>query len=270
MLKISQIFFILLLLLFSCSDESNTIEQQDGNSQSSSDLIQNINEEDNVYIQNRIEGFRYNNQDNIANIIKIKKYGEFYLIDYITKQGENENAAIKDLFDSQGVLNKLGDENTIVYCRGGCDCHLEGIVDGDNSYVQCSCSDCVMHISDHYPKNNTNKNSKVSFENLATKSFKRTFKSAPKNIQVISIETEKYKEATIMTITYQDDQKRPSTFMVVQNYYSETSNKVVPDFIIDCNGTCDCRERFYPATGAIECTCSECKMTVEEIPEDPE
>lgn len=37
------------------------------------------------------------------------------------------------------------------------------------------------------------------------------------------------------------------------------------EYIVDCTGTCDCRERFIPSTGAIECTCSPCEMKITEI-----
>lgn len=37
------------------------------------------------------------------------------------------------------------------------------------------------------------------------------------------------------------------------------------EFIIDCTGSCNCRERYYPATGGVECTCSPCQMKVTEI-----
>lgn len=34
---------------------------------------------------------------------------------------------------------------------------------------------------------------------------------------------------------------------------------------IDCHGTYACRERYYPSTGAVECTCDECKMDIKTI-----
>jgi hypothetical protein len=37
------------------------------------------------------------------------------------------------------------------------------------------------------------------------------------------------------------------------------------EFIVDCTGTCDCRERWYPSTGAVESTCSPCTMKVTEV-----
>ncbi len=41
------------------------------------------------------------------------------------------------------------------------------------------------------------------------------------------------------------------------------------EFIVDCTGTCDCRERWYPSTGAVECTCSPCTMKVTEVVREP-
>lgn len=37
------------------------------------------------------------------------------------------------------------------------------------------------------------------------------------------------------------------------------------EYIIDCTGTCGCRERYYPESGAVECTCDQCVMKIIEI-----
>jgi len=223
----------------------------------------------------------------ISSIKSIKAFGEMYIVDYENIDGKInsvgfENLINKSKVNTSKVIDLTVDTGYYIYCTGSCDCHLEGVLDENGGYAQCSCSECVMHWSPKYTGNRANEIKKsYDIEELAIESYKSTFNETPKNLKVMDMAYTEYKGARIYTFTYIDDKNIPSTFMVVKNYKNPNlvskstikanSSKVQQldgDFTIDCTGSCDCRERFFPATGAIECTCSPCKMKVTELKED--
>lgn len=147
---------------------------------------------------------------------------------------------------------------------------MEGVLDpGGESYIQCKCSDCEMHYESKNLKSN---NLKYNMVELASKSFFQTFNRKPRNISITKIKSNNYAKANVLTVYYKDDNGNESTFIILNNnkykslYYNGQQHLVEKDhYIIDCFGSCDCRERFYPKDGSIECTCSPCKMEVKKL-----
>ncbi|MDR2835890.1 MAG: hypothetical protein LBV69_06825 [Bacteroidales bacterium] len=148
------------------------------------------------------------------------------------------------------------------FCFGDCDCKIEGIYDLNEGtyYNQCSCKDCSMVFL-------------INFEN------KLTFGDHvfPFNIEKILPEIdENYKIGDIIKFTSIRQLQTDNDYCLFFVYFNETgnysdsfavsyANNNNTTYVINCTGTCDCRERFYPETKAIECTCNDCKMSITEI-----
>lgn len=103
-------------------------------------------------------------------------------------------------------------------------------------------------------------NTEQQFAAVITKSVERTFgnKMSFKLQRVDNIEIN---NKLLSTVFYSTD-KGQSTLVILTDLTTLTKK------VIDCTGTCDCRERLTikpDGTEIYECTCSECKMTVETV-----
>ncbi len=220
----------------------------------------------------------YSDRDiQVSKIVGNRKIGRFEVITFLNQTGEEMEIGIENLFNDDGTLSKIPEPT--VYCSGTCDCHLEGIFDledDSNSYVQCSCSECQMHLDVKTANGNVIKESKLL--DFAKTSYLETFTRQPTELVISKVMSNKYEKANVLTVYYNDNDGNESTFLLITNYRYKNGNlndvssgqKDIGDgdsFIIDCTGTCDCRERFFPASGDTECTCSPCKMKVTPIEE---
>lgn len=251
------------LVLFSCQKENNlVIKEKDGNS-----FLKNITESEMAMLNSEIEKSYFDDVVNVKNIENIEHIGAYYLVRFKTQKDELKEIAFENFIDEKGNYSFMNSAYKI-YCTGPCDCGLEG--NGD--YVQCKCSDCQMH----YVKNNrvqhmTKKKSitesaldlQYDIEKYAVESYKNTVKFDPKNLRINEIIVKDFKKAKTYIINYEDDNKISSSYMIVKRFDKSKEG----DIVVDCTGSCDCRERFYPGTGAIECTCSPCSMTVKKLQE---
>jgi hypothetical protein len=180
------------------------------------------------------------------------------LIDYLDSDKENANIAFKLCYGKENTL-KIGYSIT---CVGNCSnkkCVLEGSMD----YIQCKCSNCKMSVVvtrfddlDSY-----------NFQSIVNKSFKNTFQVEPVNVVVNKIEDYSNDNVTAILFQYTDGSDKTSTFLLVNAWYDEfkVNNQIFAEaetIVVDCYGSCDCRERFIPKTEAIECTCDTCKMSI--------
>lgn len=216
---------------------------------------------------------KYNENNSVVEIknILFDKEGlnEFAIVTFDTKLKKNMSFAVKREFNDQGLVA----DEIFVYCEGSCtsddECGLD-ISLGLPKTVTCSCDKCKMI----YTHTNPNKINKINSNNglsFAKESYKKTFNT--ENADDVSIKSVMFIEndkLSIQEITYQDKKGNKSAFIIanakVKGITADgTALEVAKDFVVDCTGSCDCRERFFPATGAIECTCSPCKMTVTEI-----
>jgi len=196
----------------------------------------------------------------IESIGTLQDFGNTTIVEYIYDGGKKGNIGFVDLYDKTGEIREEG--GIRVYCSGSCDCGLEGVLDGDNTYVQCKCSSCQMHYV-NTKLTSIEKSESIDFEKIATQSYLDTFGENPEKINIDSFEVEKFENSDIYTLTYSSNSKK-STVMVVTNYSFDKTAEL-KDFVIDCTGSCDCRERFFPSSGATECTCSPCQMKVTEL-----
>ena len=110
-------------------------------------------------------------------------------------------------------------------------------------------------------------NESTVLRSKAKESYFQTFGSQSDGIEITKVDVLKTDETEVYTIYYKGDNRLESTFIVlkalvdgvISNGVELNANEPVT---IDCTGSCDCRERFYPGDASIECTCSDCKMTI--------
>jgi len=251
------------VLIFSCKNEESFIKNHNDNR-----LLENLSFKQVEILKKTISSSYKERKLSISEITKIRKVGENYIVSYVS-DGKNMEMGFENLFQGDGMTMKIKPGWT-VYCTGNCDCALEGVIGDEGTYLQCKCSNCQMH----YIGGQKVDNHKYDLENLASESFFKTFKKKPVNIKIIRVMSTKYKKANLMTVYYKDETSKESTFLIITDYKYESYNfpyqgtkKIIggKDFIVDCIGSCDCRERFYPDDGSIECTCNPCTMTVKEI-----
>ena len=163
---------------------------------------------------------------------------------------------------------------TEVSCAGKCSdqtCSLEGQFFSDADYVQCVCTACAMDVTQSII---TGKDTTIKTTTLASGKMPVYFlQSFQKHMQT------KYpgQRYAISNVVITDDQQNNLDNYVISYGYTLASglrSTVTYKWArmtggtqqVDCNGTCDCRERYYPGTGAIECTCAgDCSMTITQL-----
>lgn len=153
-----------------------------------------------------------------------------------------------------------------VKCIGDCGsgkCGLEGVLGGGKDYVQCKCDKCEMEIEVKSGKLAIDE----SFPNDLTfvmEYLKSNYKG--RNFELMSIEGKDTENIKTQLLVFEDQDGKEESVMIAR-YANSTAEFSKGKFIVDCKGSCDCRERFYPGTGGIECTCNDCQMEVTEIKE---
>lgn len=91
-----------------------------------------------------------------------------------------------------------------------------------------------------------------------------------KSVAVVSLGFETASDAKLTTIEYETEKgvKSYMTYVLVGKQPIRAGGIVLQTgkaYTVDCYGSCDCRERWYPGTGAIECTCNDCMMKIVQI-----
>jgi hypothetical protein len=186
-------------------------------------------------------------------------------------------ACSKDIVQTTKTLIAAGDsisnkegaepEKISVSCSGTCDCYLEGVLGPDESYVQCSCNDCVMNITFTYPDGSV-QNSSLEDARIDTK-FIAEFQSFMAviypnqdfTITTLTIETRENLGSSYLYEYMVGDEAGSVMYAIIEGQAGGTNT-----YEIDCTGSCDCRERMvWTNPPASECTCANCVMTVTEI-----
>ncbi|MDF2380551.1 hypothetical protein JMG10_03670 [Nostoc ellipsosporum NOK] len=104
--------------------------------------------------------------------------------------------------------------------------------------------------------------SKKQLDEVIGASVLRTFGKSSA-FEVTRIENMELDSRFVVSTVFYNTPAGESTIMVVTNFLLK--EKV----IVDCTGTCDCRERLIikpDGTEIYECTCNDCKMTKETVP----
>jgi len=102
--------------------------------------------------------------------------------------------------------------------------------------------------------------SEEQFNSIVSKSVERTFgtKAGFTLDRVDNIEVNN----KLLSTVYYNTGKGQSTVLIVTDLTSMEKT------VVDCTGTCECRERLIikpDGTQIYECTCDSCKMTVEQV-----
>ena len=168
-----------------------------------------------------------------------------------------------------------GPIKTKISCSGSCDCHLEGVISmpggSDDDYTQCSCSDCEMLVEQTW------ENGTVQSTTLTGSEMKIDFIS---DYMAYTSANHPDQNVKLNAITIETDNVHGSSYLYEYSingndysvmYVSLIQGNVKKKFEIDCTGSCDCKERYVWADPPYsECSCSECTMTVTELPTSPE
>jgi hypothetical protein len=169
-----------------------------------------------------------------------------------------------------------GSSGVTVSCVTNCDsgggCRIEGQMGGGGEqFMQCSCSGCKMNVRevaivgvDTTVRNTVLVGAKIPVYFLESFQghMKTTYPGQDYNVSEVSIMEDQQNNLDnyVITYSYVLASGLKSTVMFTWARLSGTTQKV------DCKGTCDCRERYFPGTGAIECTCAgDCNMTITKL-----
>jgi hypothetical protein len=176
---------------------------------------------------------------------------------------------------NQTANKTAGTDNYKVHCIGNCapnqKCALQGVIDGKNTYVQCHCDKCKMEVETSKYINDSLINAETTTlpngqtEVYFWQSFVDYMESShPGQVYTISgveiWDDREDQDNYVITYTYELESGSISTISYQWDRTQKTTQQV------DCKGTCDCRERYFPATGALECTCTNtCSMTITKL-----
>jgi hypothetical protein len=165
-----------------------------------------------------------------------------------------------------------GSSGVTLSCVSNCDsggaCSLVGL---GNIYIQCSCSGCKMNVREvAIVGGDTTIRTTVLVGGKMPVYFLESFQAYMKT-------TYPDQEYKVSEVTIMDDQQNNlDNYVITYSYVLASGLKSTVMFTwarlsgttqqVDCNGTCDCRERYFPGTGALECTCAgDCKMTISNL-----
>jgi len=102
---------------------------------------------------------------------------------------------------------------------------------------------------------------KTAFTHIAQVSFQGTFhKLATASginrtaITVTAVKFDYFEGGTFALVSYADAANNQSTYGLLDDGEEVT--------IIDCQGSCDCKEQYIHSTGVTQCSCDACKMTI--------
>lgn len=165
-------------------------------------------------------------------------------------------------------------KNTItteIHCNGTCNnqkCALEGIATGKDAYIQCKCTACAMEVKVTTSKTGTDPVTEtnvlpdgqvpVYFLSSFEAHMQQAFPGLAHDLVQVTIIDDQQNDLDNYVITYAYELAGGATGTVTFTWDRKSGETQK----VDCTGTCDCRERYYPATGAIECTCKDCSMTI--------
>jgi len=257
MKTIKAVFLLMLFVFFGCniSDSNDTQE---------SNKINN-NKEISLIIEATFSG---KSSISVETIDKVTNYEKFSIVDYTTTSGISTNIIIKDLYDKFGNFNRGG--GVTINCFGDENCHCL-LTSPDGINFHCTCPDCKMKVVNTKNQSVSELSNeyltKINIEKYILESYLRTFdkKINFNELKIDNLIMKKSSDVDIYTIIYKDLSGNQSSLMVL-DYKDDLQNRSGGgDVVVDCFGTCDCRESYNTNTGEITCTCNECKMKITPI-----
>ena len=154
-----------------------------------------------------------------------------------------------------------------VKCTGTCNKPPDGSVscslnytEGGNS-VYCSCSGCEMIITDKDGKViQVNPTDSAFYQVNFLSEFKKSMeeKFPYQSYSITSIEINKVENDISELYSYRFSNEESGTILFASIAKDKTTK------VIDCKGTCDCREMYNFNTNSASCTCADCTMSITE------
>lgn len=135
-----------------------------------------------------------------------------------------------------------------------------------NGNYECSCSGCKMTIWSDVKLENHEVSDQFEIDN--NDEYAKDFIIEKHNEEFFGFQSVSYHfspDRTIAIYEYELLNGDVETVMFVNTYDSNGALK--KKFVIDCTGTCGCREQYNHNTGISSCSCDECEMEVTEVEE---
>ncbi len=156
-----------------------------------------------------------------------------------------------------------GADEVSISCAGSCGCSLEGVLSGEESYVQCSCNECTMEIT--ITESSLQGGTTNTFYLSGGATMEIPLLEEYLDFEDASGETWILQKLTIyrnggdeaVLFEYQDASGESHTVM-----FAKAAGKT---YRISCEGECGCREVYSFETNSASCSCEDCVMTVEEV-----
>ncbi len=181
-----------------------------------------------------------------------------------------------ELYSESEVLKVLNNNSVNVDCKGSCnDCTM--IVSLVTGIGQCGCIDCKLVISTKQSNGNINEEIKEkekliqSLYNLDffKSSYTRFLEYSEKNYGVKAIKSEGiefYSNDDVIAVLFKfKDSKGELQSVMYSQTINEEGKVIGPKFVIDCTGSCGCKEQFNFNNGTASCSCTDCVMTVTQV-----
>lgn len=197
-----------------------------------------------LFIANEIVELRFDESSDMAEVIKEGLTEQVY--------AELECNSTARAGDGPGEVS--------ISCAGTCDCSLQGVLSGEESYVACSCDECTMELvftSAGLHGNDTTEyklNDQTTMEVPFLEEY-LDFAQTDFVLQEIIIYRDVDSEAVLYTYTDTGGEERTVMFARVGG----------KTYRISCEGDCGCREVYSFETNSASCSCDDCVMTVEEV-----
>lgn len=183
----------------------------------------------------------------------------------VLKEGMSERITTSKECNDSDQFNLKAQENdkVTVTCNGTCDCSLEGVLSGSNSFVQCTCNDCKMTVVVETQRNDNAEQKETILENLSkmkieTLEYYLEFIEEVGETKLTKIEMYRVPEGIAVQYFYSAGGEDETVMFTKANVDDVT-------YKIDCTGPCGCKEVWNFKKGQASCSCDDCVMTVEEV-----
>lgn len=171
-----------------------------------------------------------------------------------------ENTTDKTSNELENTVTNRGDGNIGLKCKGDCDCSLMGTIQSGTPVVECSCSDCSMHIT---------------MQSLEGEETSGRLENATYEVEFLE-ELESYIHENFNTKEYVINEIEIQTHETGVAYLYNFSTTEIDDetvlfardnnddkWTVTCIGSCECRERFtFSTPPSASCTCDPCDLIV--------
>ncbi|WP_343606526.1 hypothetical protein [Fluviicola sp.] len=180
-------------------------------------------------------------------------------------QKENTGSAT---VKTEKFQEKISQNEVEIECSGSCtssseSCSLTGQLGGGggHNYVSCSCSGCTMKVT-------STKNGATTVTNLVNAKFEVYYLDVFQKYMEEAYTGQSYSLVRYHFITDGDKYVETYSFdfgdgVIETVVLAGDANEMIDTVkVIDCTGSCGCKEVYDLNTGKASCSCSDCQMKV--------